>query len=53
MHLWNEEPARRFAILDGQRVVEGDRIGEAVVAEISPHGVVLDLHGERILVGLP
>ena len=53
MHLWNEDPARRLAILDGQRVGEGDRVGDAVVAEISRQGVVLDWNGERILVPLP
>ena len=53
MHLWNEEPSRRLAILDGQRVTEGDRVGDAVVAEISREGVVLDWNGERILVPLP
>ncbi len=53
MHLWNDDPARRVAILDGQRVVEGDRVGEAVVAEIRRDGVLLDWRGRRILVPLP
>lgn len=53
MHLWNDDPARRVAILDGQRVVEGDRVGEAVVAEIRRDGVLLVWRGRRILVPLP
>ena len=53
MHLWNEDPARRLAILDGRRVQEGDRIGDAIVAEITRDGVVLDWNGERVLVRLP
>ena len=53
MHLWNQDPALRFAIIDGQRVVEGDRVGDAVVAAIRRDGVVLDWNGEQILVGLP
>lgn len=53
MHLWNENPARRVAILDGQRVVEGDRVGEIVVAAIRRDGVLLDWQGKRILVPLP
>lgn len=52
MHMWNEEPARRFAILDGRRVVEGDRIGEATVTRIEPDGVLLEWHGSRVRVPL-
>ncbi len=48
MHLWNADPARRFVILDGNRVVEGDRVGDAVVKTITPDGVVIDWRGQRI-----
>lgn len=48
MHLWDAAPARRFAIIDGSRLAEGDRIGEAVVARITPGGVILDWHGQRL-----
>lgn len=48
MHLWNADPARRFVILDGNRVVEGDRIGDAVVKAITSDGVILDWRGQRI-----
>ena len=50
MHLWNEDPARRFVILDGQRLGEGDRVGEAHIARIEPDGVLLEWHGRRIRV---
>ncbi len=48
MHLWNADPARRFVILDGNRVVEGDRVGDAVVKDITTDGVVIDWRGQRI-----
>jgi general secretion pathway protein B len=50
MHLWNEDPTRRFVILDGQRLGEGDRVGEANIARIEPDGVLLEWHGRRIRV---
>ena len=48
MHMWNDDPAQRFVILDGQRFVEGDRIGDAVVTAILRDGVVLDWNGRRL-----
>lgn len=53
MHVWNESPAQRFAIVDGQRVVEGASLGGAVVAEIRRDGVVLDVNGRRVLLPRP
>jgi general secretion pathway protein B len=53
MHLWNDDPARRVAILDGRRVAPGDRVGDAVVAEIRRDGVLLAWNGETVLVPLP
>ncbi len=52
MHMWNEEPARRFAIVDGRRVVEGDRVGEATVTRIEPDGVLLEWRGSSVRVPL-
>ena len=46
MHMW--APTQRFAIIDGARVAEGDRIGDAVVAEITADGVVLAWKGQRL-----
>ena len=52
MHMWNEEPSRRFAIVDGRRVVEGDRIGEATVTRIEPDGLLLEWRGAGLRVPL-
>lgn len=46
MHMW--APTQRFAIIDGTRVSEGDRIGDAVVEEITIDGVVLAWQGQRL-----
>jgi len=48
MHLWNETPALRFAIIDGQRVSEGDTVGDVRVARIERDGVVLQWQGRAI-----
>lgn len=48
MHMWSDDPARRFLILDGNRLGEGDRVGNAVVTAITPDGAVLDWNGRRI-----
>lgn len=48
MHLWNPDPAKRFVILDGNRVGEGDRVGDAVIRTISRDGIVLDWRGRQI-----
>lgn len=48
MHMWNDAPARRFVIIDGHRLAEGDRIGDAVLEAIRTDGVVLDWNGRRL-----
>lgn len=48
MHMWAPTSARRFAIVDGARVNEGDRLGDAVVDEITRDGVVLAWRGRRV-----
>jgi general secretion pathway protein B len=53
MHMWNDDPARRFVVIDGQRKSEGDRIGDATIAAIDRDGVVLDLDGRPVRVPLP
>jgi len=50
MHLWNEDPAQRFVILDGQRLGEGNRVGEATIARIERDGVLLEWNGRGIRV---
>jgi general secretion pathway protein B len=51
MHMWNEDAGRRFVILDGQRVGEGDLIGEAQVESITRDGVILNWQGVRLRIG--
>jgi general secretion pathway protein B len=53
MHVYNDDASRRFATIDGQRVVEGSRVGSATVVEIRRDGVVLDVGGQRVLLPKP
>ena len=53
MHMWDESPSRRFVILDGQRMAEGDRSGEVTVVAIERDGVVVERNGQRARVPLP
>jgi general secretion pathway protein B len=50
MHYWAQAPAQRFAIVDGNRVGEGDRIGNAVVEAITTDAVVIAWRGRRVRV---
>jgi general secretion pathway protein B len=52
MHLWSADAAQRFVILDGGRMGEGDRIGEAVIDEITRDGAILVWNGRRVVVPL-
>jgi general secretion pathway protein B len=52
MHLWNETPSRRFVIVDGQRLKEGDVLGEIVLERITRDGAVLVWRGSRLKIGL-
>lgn len=49
MHLWNEAPERRLLVLDGQRLRQGDVLGEVVVERIDRDGAVLAWRGARIV----
>jgi general secretion pathway protein B len=53
MHVWNSEPGKRFAIIDGQRVTEGSSAGASVIEEIRRDGVVLNINGRRVLLPRP
>lgn len=48
MHMWAPDAANRFAIIDGVRLNEGDRVGDAIVEAIQPDGVMLSWRGRRI-----
>lgn len=52
MHLWNETASARFVILDGQRLKEGDVLGELVVERITRDGAVLVWRGGRLKIAL-
>jgi general secretion pathway protein B len=52
MHMWSEDPARRFVILDGHRLAEGDRVGPAVIDAIRGDDVVLAWNGMRLRLSL-
>ncbi|HZV37284.1 MAG TPA: general secretion pathway protein GspB, partial [Pseudoxanthomonas sp.] len=53
MHVWDESAARRFVILNGQRMGEGDRNGELQVVSIERDGVVIERNGQRSRLRLP
>ncbi|MBB5014645.1 general secretion pathway protein GspB [Rehaibacterium terrae] len=54
MHVYTEDPAQRFVILDGQRRTEGTLLGDSLRLEaIRRDGVVLDLGGRRVLLPRP
>ena len=48
MHLWNADASQRFVIIDGDRLHEGDHIGNAVVTAIVSDGVLLDWNGRQL-----
>jgi len=48
MHMWAPDAANRFAIIDGARVNEGDRVGDTTVEAIQQDGVMLNWRGRRI-----
>jgi general secretion pathway protein B len=48
MHMWAPDPENRFVIIDGTRLAEGDRVGDATVAAIQADGVTLAWRGRQI-----
>lgn len=53
MHVWDENPSKRFVILNGQRMQEGDRSGELELLSIDRKGVTIARDGRRAHVSLP
>lgn len=50
MHVWNEEPTRRFVVVNDERLVEGESAAAGVaIAEIRREGVVFEYQGQRFL----
>lgn len=52
MHMWDADPAKRFVILDGQRMGEGDRAAGLEVISIDRKGVLIQRNGQRARVPL-
>ena len=48
MHMWAPDAGSRFAIIDGTRVNEGDRVGNATIEAIQQDSVMLSWNGRQI-----
>ena len=53
MHMWDDVPSKRFVILNGQRMAEGDHFGGITVLAIERAGVVVESNGAKARVPLP
>ena len=53
MHMWDAAPDKRFVIINGQRMGEGDRNGDVQVVAIERDGVVVERDGQQARVPLP
>lgn len=53
MQVYSPDPKRRFVIIDGTRVVEGESVRGVSVQEIRPNGLVLEFQGHRLLLPRP
>lgn len=53
MHMWDASADKRFVILNGQRMAEGERNGDVQVIAIERDGVVVERDGQRARVPLP
>lgn len=50
MHVYSSVPAERFVVVEGERHVEGDDLGDGVtLREIRSDGIVLDFKGKRFV----
>jgi general secretion pathway protein B len=54
LHVYDPNPASRFAFINGRRAQEGDVLPNGLrVESITPEGAVLDWQGRRFLLALP
>jgi len=51
--MWDDVPSKRFVILNGQRMAEGDRHDAITVIAIERSGVVVESNGAKARVPLP
>ncbi len=50
VHVYHEEPARRWALINGKKAVEGSTLAEGpTISEIRPDGIVFDFRGRPTL----
>lgn len=50
MHVYSSVPSERFVVVEGERHVEGDDLGDGVTLhEIRSDGIVLDFKGQRFV----
>lgn len=50
LQVYAADPAQRFAIVNDERHVEGDELGDGLtLKEIAPEGLIVEYHGERFL----
>ena len=50
MHVYNRDPQRRFVVINGKRLVEGEQIeGKVTIAAIVPTGIECEMNGTRFL----
>jgi general secretion pathway protein B len=51
VHVYNDEPARRFVLVDGRQYREGDAVAQGpLIAEITPDGVIFSFRNEEVLI---
>ena len=50
--MWNDDSARRFVILDGHRLGEGDMLGDVTIESITRDGVIVNWQGSRLRVDM-
>ena len=50
LQVYSDDPSQRFAIVNDERHVEGDELGDGLtLKEIAPEGLIVEYHGERFL----
>ncbi|WP_273457608.1 general secretion pathway protein GspB [Nevskia ramosa] len=50
VHVYNDNPQRRFVLINGRRYREGDALSEGPrIAQIVPEGIVFDWRNEQVL----